>query len=672
MSDQILAALDPEQRQVATSLDGPVVVLAGAGTGKTRAITHRVAYAVSQGRYDPRSVLAVTFTTRAAGEMRARLAGLGVRGAQARTIHAAALRQCRFFWHDAYGTEFPELVDNAFGYIARAANHVVSNASTPLIRDLETEIAWAKSSNVTPETYEELARSREVAGVTPTQVAAVMANYEKSKRAAGVVDFHDLLLCNAALITDHPAVAERIRSQYRHFVVDEYQDISAIQHSLIKLWAGERDDICIVGDPNQSIYSYAGADARYLQRFASEHPGSTTIQLVRNYRSTPEILRVSNHILRRARGAELRPTREAGPEPTIHVCSTAQDEANKLADWLVERHRLGTPWQELAVLYRINAQAPALEAALSERSVPYSVRGTERFYERPEVRQCVGELVRRAEQAPDATASELLEETLAAVGWTPEAPTGQGRQRERWESVDALRQMLRDEIQEAPTWTAADAASWVRERASWQHSPVAEAVTLATMHAAKGLEWDDVAIIGAREGMVPFALAQEEPALSEERRLLYVACTRARRTLRISWNFIASGGKQQRSRFLIGLGQERRQQAPAAGESRTVKSRPCIVCGELLGTPAERKLRRHESCELPVDEALYEDLRSWRKRTADADSVPAFVVFTDATLLAIAEAKPSDEQELLQLPGVGRRKIGKYGEGLLEVLAQHS
>lgn len=668
--DHILDALDPEQREVALELDAPVAVLAGAGTGKTRAITHRVAYAVREGRYAAASVLAVTFTTRAAGEMRARLAALGVRHASARTIHAAALRQCQYFWPHAFGCEFPQVADNPFGIVARAANQVLGEVDTPMIRDLETEISWAKSSNVGPDEYAQLAAGRVVNGADPAQVAAVMAAYEKGKQERSVVDFHDILLCNAALLSEHPAVAEQVRAQYRHFVVDEYQDVSAIQHRLISLWVDGRDDVCVVGDPNQSIHSFAGADPRFLREFARDRDGVRTIRLVRNYRSTPEILALGNQILRPRASEQLRATRPSGEAPLVQASGTVTNEANAVADWIVERRAAGTKLDELAVLYRINAQSPALEAALDERGIPYTVRGTERFYERGEVRQAVGEFVRAAEESPDASASALLAHVLQVVGWQSEAPKGQGRQRERWESVSALKQMLEVEIDAAPTWTAADASVWLRERASWQAAPVADAVTLSTMHAAKGLEWDDVAVIGVREGLVPFSLASEEPALSEERRLLYVAVTRAKQRLRISWNFIGAGGKQQRSRFLAGI---REQQAPAAmragsGERGSIKSKPCVVCGRLLATPAERKLRRHEDCELPVDEALFERLRAWRKTTAEELGVPAFVVFTDATLMAIAEAKPTDERGLLALPGIGQSKLRKHGEAVLEVL----
>lgn len=676
MADAILDALDPEQRQVALELDAPVVVLAGAGTGKTRAITHRVAHAVRSGRYDQRAVLAVTFTTRAAGEMRVRLAQLGVRHAQARTIHAAALRQCRYFWPQAYGTPFPEVAENAFGIIARAATQVLGDVDTALIRDLETELSWAKSSNVAPDAYPELAVGRNVAGASPTQVAAVMDGYEKGKQAQGVVDFHDILLCNAALLSGHPAIAEQIRAQYRHFVVDEYQDVSAIQHRLIGLWVDGRTDVCVVGDPNQSIHAFAGADPRFLREFADDYDGAVTVNLVRNYRSTPEILRVATQVLKPPRDERLRATRPSGDEPVVQAAGTVTNEAEVTANWILDRHDAGTPWNEIAVLYRINAQSPALEAALDQLGIPYTVRGTERFYERGEVRQIVGILLRQAELEPDGDASALLEAGLAQVGWSAEAPAGQGRQRERWESLTALKQLFDEEQEQHDAWTAGEAGAWLRERVSWEQTPVAQAVTLSTMHAAKGLEWDDVAIIGAREGLVPFSLATEEPALSEERRLLYVACTRARQRLRVSWNYIGAGGKQPPSRFLDGIRTRPHTEAATASgkarETKSIRSKPCVVCGRLLATAAERKLRHHEECELPVDEQLFAALKAWRKRTADELSTPAFVVFTDATLMAIAEAKPTDEQSLLALPGIGRSKLAKYGAAVLDVIAQHA
>lgn len=673
VSDPILDALDPEQRRVATMLDAPVVVLAGAGTGKTRAITHRIAYAVREGRYQAAATLAVTFTTRAAGEMRSRLSSLGVRAAQARTIHSAALRQCQFFWPEAYGVEFPRVAENTFGLVARAAHQVLGSSDTALVRDLDSEISWAKTSNVSAARYPDVALGRSVSGASPAQVSAVMTHYEKQKLTEGSVDFYDILMCNAVLLSEHPAIADRIRSTYRHFVVDEYQDVSALQHRLISLWVDGRDDVCVVGDPNQAIHSFAGADAAYLLGFAAEHPGARTERLVRNYRSTPEVIASANRVLRvRESGpSALRATRETGPKPTFRAEPDERTEATNIAAWLKAAHADSVPWSELAVLYRINAQAPALEAALTEAGVPYSVRGTERFYDRAEVRQAVLEFGRSAAREAGPGPVEVLDTVLQRLGWKPEAPSGQGRQRERWESLDALRTMVVEEADAREEWGSDEAAQWLQERASWQASPVADAVTLSTLHAAKGLEWEAVAIIGVREGLIPFALSQEEPALSEERRLLYVGFTRAKRELRISW--AASRGNATRSRFIADqvtgpatISRRKDRSTPTSSKSRT-----CRICGGLLHTAGERKLSRHEDCEVSYDEALFEALRTWRRQVAEEAKVPAFVVFTDATLQAIAESEPGSAAELLRLPGIGQTKVNRYGEGALEVIAQH-
>ncbi|WP_369819272.1 ATP-dependent DNA helicase UvrD2 [Tessaracoccus sp. ZS01] len=670
VSNHILDALDPEQRTVATLLDSPVVVLAGAGTGKTRAITHRIAHAVSEGRYSPTATLAVTFTTRAAGEMRSRLAGLGVRGAQARTIHSAALRQCQFFWPQAYGVAFPSVAQNTFGLVARAAHQVLGSSDTALVRDLDAEISWAKTSNVAPAQYVDMAEGRSVNGAAPSQVANVMTLYEKAKLTEGTVDFNDILLCNAVLLSEHAEIAETIRATYRHFVVDEYQDVSALQHRLIQLWVDGRPDVCVVGDANQAIHSFAGADAGYLLRFANEYPSARTVRLVRNYRSSPEVVASANKILRVSGGAPgaLKATRDTGPAPSFHAAPDEATEAADVADWLKVRHGAGTRWAEMAVLYRINAQSPSLEAALTERGIPYTVRGTERFYDRAEVRQAIVEFGRSSQRDEEAPPGAIMDTVLRGLGWKPEAPSGQGRQRERWESLTALRTMVAEETGKREAWSGADAATWLQERASWQAAPVADAVTLSTLHAAKGLEWDAVAIVGVREGMIPFVLAQEEPALSEERRLLYVGFTRARRDLRISW--AASRGKATRSRF-IGDQVSGPVETTTARKTTSVRSRTCRVCGNPLHTAAERKLNRHTDCEVSYDEALFEALRTWRKQVAEETRMPAFVIFTDATLQAIAEAAPTSPAQLLKLPGIGQSKLTKYGEGALTIVRQH-
>lgn len=686
--EALLAALDPEQRDVATTLDGPVAVIAGAGTGKTRAITHRIAYGVRTGAYNPVTVLAVTFTTRAAGEMRGRLQQLGVRGVQARTFHSAALRQAQYFWPRVHGADLPAVLDNRMSLVAEAAGRLRVPADTATLRDLVGEISWAKVSNVTAADYPAIAAraGRELASTTPDVVARVFTAYEEAKRSRSRIDFEDILLCTTALLSDHPDVADEVRRTYRHFVVDEYQDVSPLQQALLDLWLGEHRDLCVVGDPAQTIHSFAGARADYLTGFARRDPTTTVIRLVRDYRSTPQVVEVANAIMRRAgregRGpgeaittVTLQAQRPAGPAPAFIEAADEAAEAAGVADWLAARHAQGVAYREMAVLFRINAQSPAFEQALADRGIPYLVRGAERFYDRREVRQALGVLraaVRTGAQE-DGSVAEQVRMLLETTGWTREAPAGGGQRRERWESLAALASVADDVAAADPAATLTGVVAELERRAAAQHAPVAQGVTVATIHSAKGLEWDAVAVVGVQEGTLPFVLATATEQIAEERRLLYVAVTRAREHLQVSWSRTRNGsGNRNPSRFLQGV---RPEQPGAAGggrrESRrrgSTQTARCRVCGRGLANAAERKLGRHEDCPASYDEDLLRELRSWRSEQAREQKLPAYCVFTDATLQALAESAPTDERGLLAVSGVGRTKADKYGSAVLDII----
>ncbi len=669
----LLDALDPEQRQVAETLRGPVRVLAGAGTGKTRAITHRIAHGVASGVYAPSEVLAVTFTTRAAGEMRGRLRGLGAGGVQARTFHSAALRQLRYFWPHVHGTELPRLVDSKLGLVATAARRQRLRPDQALLRDLAGEVEWAKVSNVHPDDYARLApaRRRVVTGVDPEGVARVLAGYEEVKRDQGLMDMEDVLLLTAGLLADDERVAAQVRRQYRWFVVDEFQDVSPLQSALLDLWLGGRDEICVVGDPAQTIYSFAGADATYLRDFVRRHPGATSVELVRNYRSTPQVVAAANELLRGtpSRSVELRSQQQAGP--AVHYAGSPDEvaEAERVAARVAALRAEGRPLSEVAVLFRINAQSEAYEEALAAQGVSYVVRGAARFFDRPEVREAVTRLRGAARGGEDdGGLVDLVRATLAGMGWTPAAPTARGQTRDRWESWQAL-------VDQAATLVAeeqdADLALFVAEldrRAAEQHAPTAEGVTLATFHAAKGLEWDVVFCVGVHDGTLPITYADTPEAIEEERRLLYVGMTRARRELVVSWAAARQpGGRGQRrpSRFLEPL-LPAEAVAPAAGAGRKRrKAVTCRTCGTPLGSAAEKKRGRCADCPVAYDEELYERLRAWRRERSAADEVPAFVVFTDATLELIAEHRPATPQALASISGVGPAKIERYGDDVL-------
>jgi DNA helicase-2/ATP-dependent DNA helicase PcrA len=685
-ADSLLEALDAEQRSVAVALHGPVRVLAGAGTGKTRALTHRIAYGVASGVYNPTEVLAVTFTTRAAGEMRTRLAALGAGGVQARTFHSAALRQARFFWPKVYGGELPVLTDSKLGLLGNAARRNRLPTDLGTLKDLASEVEWAKVSNVRPDDYARVAsaRGREVTGHDAATVARLFATYEDVKREQGRMDMEDVLLCAAALLAEDERVAAQVRRQYRWFVVDEFQDVSPLQAALLDLWLGGRDDLCVVGDPAQTIYSFAGANASYLLDFPRKHARTTSIELVRNYRSTPQIVAAANRLLQdtATRGVQLRSQQDGGAEVRFVEHSDEVAEAEQVAAEVLAAIDTGMPPREVAVLFRINAQSEAFEEALAARGVPYVVRGAARFFQRPEVKQAVALLRGSARgsgaSAVDESGDAVVTDTravLAGMGWTEQAPTGRGSVRDRWESLQAIVSQAEDLLASTPGATLSDFVAELDRRATEQHAPVAEGVTLATLHAAKGLEWDVVFVAGVHEGTLPIVHADGPAAVEEERRLLYVGMTRARERLTVSWSLARSPGSRSSrkpSRFLAGLRPPSASDGPAPERARSSKRRGvahCRECGKPLGTTAERRVGRCEDCPASYDEQLFERLRTWRVERAAREKVPAYVVFTDLTLQAIAEVRPADPTALLRINGIGASKLDKYGDEVLAILA---
>ncbi len=688
-ADAVLAALDPEQREVAAHPLGPMCVLAGAGTGKTRAITHRIAYGVHSGAYAAQRVLAVTFTARAAGEMRTRLRELGVPGVQARTFHAAALRQLHYFWPTAIGGGAPEVLPSKAPVVAESAARLRLQFDRTAIRDLAAEIEWAKVSLLTPETYAAAARAadREPPGLDQTAMARLWESYEQRKTERGVIDFEDVLLLTAGILDERDDVARVVREQYRHLVVDEYQDVNTLQQRLLELWLGERDDVCVVGDPAQTIYSFTGASPTHLVGFARRHPQARVVRLVRNYRSSPQVVALANLVLRSAPRAlaphvDLQAQGAPGPEPRLTAHPDDPAEASAVADAVKALVEAGHPAAEIAVLFRVNAQSEALEAALSAVGVPYLVRGGERFFHRQEVRQGIV-LLRGAVRGDDGSRPmpELVRDVLTGAGWSATPPAQGGAVRERWESLDAMCALADDLAATAPQARVADLVRDLDERAAAQHAPAVPGVTLASLHAAKGLEWDTVFVVGCSDGLVPITLAEGPAEIDEERRLLYVGLTRARRDLRLSYAAARTpGGRTRRvSRFLdpaaVLLGDAARSRPKrSAGPGAPGGGRPALLpqtcrgCGGALSTAAERKTGRCADCPPAYDPAVFEALRSWRAEVARATSVPAYVVFTDATLSAIAERTPGALPALAAISGVGPAKLERYGAAVLAVL----
>jgi DNA helicase II / ATP-dependent DNA helicase PcrA len=686
----VLAGLDPEQRAAVTAPPGPVCILAGAGTGKTRAITHRIAYRALTGELAARHVLAVTFTARAAAEMRARLAALGVAGVPARTFHAAALRQVRYFAPRLLdGRPVPDLIDSKARLVTLAAARAGLRVDRASARDLAGEIEWAKSSLVEPAEYAvAAAKALRDAPHEPAKVAEVFAAYEQVKRSNGVIDFEDILRAAVWGIEEHADVAEQIRAQYRHFVVDEYQDVNPLQQRLLEAWLGGRDDLTVVGDASQTIYSFTGATSDYLIDFPRKRRGAVVVRLVRDYRSTPQVVGLANAVIRQARGLEARlrlelvGQRPAGPEPDLRIFSDEPAEAAAVAERCGELIATGTPAREIAVLFRTNAQSEAYEKALAEAGVPYVVQGAERFFERSEVRQAMAALRAATRSAPDdAPLVPTVVEALSAVGWLPGQPPPGGAARERWEALAALVQLAEEFAAPAaggapgqpPTLPAF--CDDLQRRAVQQHAPALEGVTLASLHSAKGLEWDAVFLVGLADGTLPTPYARTPDQIEEERRLLYVGVTRAREWLWLSYASARSpGGRQRRPcRFLPQLDRSDANGAVGAPGGRRSERRrsqvvSCRVCGATLLAGADRKLGRCAGCPSDLDEELFGRLREWRVRVAGEQKVPAYVVFTDATLVALAERRPTRPQDLLAIAGIGPRKLSLYGEAVLALV----
>ncbi len=569
MIDRSLVGLDDRQREAASALRGPVCVLAGAGTGKTRVITHRIAHGVDTGAYSPGRVMAVTFTTKAAGEMRGRLRALGVPGVAARTFHAAALAQLNFFWPQVAGDAAPAIVGSKVALLGQAADALGLRLDAPTLRDVAGRIESRKVSMRTI-AADAAARPHGLPGVELTALMDLQRAYEQVKDQRRQLDFEDVLLACAGMLESEPRVLAAVREQYRHFTVDEFQDVSPVQHRLLELWVGERGDLCVVGDASQTVYSFAGADPRYLLDFPVRHPEAKVVRLERNYRSDAAVLRVANALMRGRPGAlELVSADAPGPTPTVTAYGDDAAEAAGVAARIAAAVDDGVDPRRIAVLYRANAQSAPLLSALAARGVAATVLGGKRFFDLPEVRQALLAL-RGAAVAPLETSFEAtVRDVLRSLGFTDDAPPAGGALRDAWEARAALMRLA----EEAPPGaTLRSFTDDLMARAKDQHEPSLRTVTLATLHAAKGLEWDHVHLVGMSEGLLPISYATTFDAIDEERRLAYVGVTRAARTLSVSWAQTSGGRPRQRSRFLQEIGTDiadaRDARATAAGRSR--------------------------------------------------------------------------------------------------------
>jgi len=536
LADEILAALDQEQRAVATAVRGPVCVIAGAGTGKTRAITHRLAYAVDIGIVEANRILALTFTARAAGEMRARLRALGVPAIAARTFHAAALKQLLYFWPEALGGRFPSLLTSKSAFLGEALDRagITLTKSPAALREISSEIEWAKVLQIPSDEYVEaaLANNRAITSrskLNLEDIARTYESYESLKRQERAIDFEDVLLLTVGMLEEVKEIRDRVRDQYRYFTVDEYQDVSPLQQRLLDLWLGKRSDICVVGDPAQTIYSFAGATPAFLLNFTKRFPDAEVIRLSAGYRSTPEIINIANAILRSGElGHDLEAVNSHGNQPATSGFKSESEEINSIVDSLRLKIESGTKPYEIAVLARTNAQLEDLEKALFGAGIENQIRTAERFFERSDVRAMISAIRSASVLATSDWLSELRD-LLKQFGDGDKYARAiiQLAQELANEGIDSMRAFLRE----------------LEDRAEQNNPPDLPGVTLATLHSAKGLEWEYVYLVGASSRYLPWPGSSTE----EERRLFYVGVTRAKRELNLSYAgeaspFIASAG----------------------------------------------------------------------------------------------------------------------------------
>ncbi|MDO8485871.1 MAG: ATP-dependent DNA helicase UvrD2 [Candidatus Limnocylindrales bacterium] len=675
-AETLLIDLDPAQREAVTITSGPLCILAGAGTGKTRVISRRVAYALATAVVRPRDVLVVTFTDKAAGEMRARLAGLGQQGVTAATFHAAALRQLRHFWPRVQGSDPPRILESKVPILAPLAAGLPGGYRYLAVRDLAAEIEWAKARRIGPTEY--VAGASALARDEPLPLdlmAGLFRRYETALERAGLIDFEDMLARTIELIESDATVAAEIRDRYRWFSVDEYQDTNPLQASLLDAWLGGREDLAVVGDEDQTIYTFTGATSDYLTGFLAQYPSARLVTLETNFRSTPEVLGLANRVLvagrsapdERLPGLPARPAKHlvaslpGGPAPAIAEFPSDAAELAAMIRSVRTLARTGTPYGAMAVLVRTNAQLPPIESALGAAGIGFHVRG-EGFFARPEVRRAIGvarSLVRTAGEAPlvERLAAAFERELGIRRDAAPEGEAGG----ERHAAVLTLLELASELARSDPSVGLAAFLAEVERRIALEAGGVPTGVELLTYHRAKGLEWEAVFLPALEEGTLPIRQASEPTELAEERRLLYVGITRARRHLWLSWATRRTGatgreGRRSRSRFLDGL-------VPLpAGRTRldSVSAVP--------GLPAPRPSpARVDAGERSM---LSNALRAWRTARARTDAVAPFIVFHDATIEAIAECRPRSIAELRRVPGIGPTKLDRYGEEIIGVVAR--
>ncbi len=635
-AEQILEGLNEEQRQAARAKSGPVAILAGAGTGKTTTITHRIAYQVATDTFPASQILAVTFTEKAAGELKGKLTGLGADGVDARTFHSAALSQLHGLWERHSGQPVPAVLDHKAPLISSLANALPAPHKFLPRRELAGEIEWAKNRMVTPGGYlAELERSGHEPPIPADLMLRIYDGYERRRQTGDKIDFEDMLGLAVRMFDEYPDAAEAVRERFHAFTVDEYQDVNPLQAALLDRWLGDRDDLCVVGDDYQTIYSFTGASPDHLLGFTDRFPSATVVRLERNYRSTPEILGFANELAAHLGGFRktLEATVESGPPVLARPIHDVEEEVASVVQAVDKLRAEGVALEEMAVLYRINARSEPFEEAFAAAGIPYQVRDGA-FLRRAGPKAVLQQLKR----PPNGSVTDVVHGITDALGFDPSTEPDADEEVTRQADLARLRAMAEEFDRAHDHGTVPAFVDELSRRFSTEHN--GRGVNLLTYHRAKGLEFDAVFLPRLLDGELPFRSGRAKAEPDEERRLLYVGITRARTYLFLTW---ATDAKTKPSPFLDELG----VRTPSAPR----RTAPAKIRLPKAGGPVLVRLKE------------------WRKARARADGVPAYVIFHDTTLEEIAELLPKDWADLASISGVGPTKLERYGDEVLAVVA---
>ena len=668
--DPLLEGLDDAQREAVTTRSAPLAILAGAGAGKTRVLTRRIAWQARHAHIDPAHTLAVTFTRKAAGELGDRLHRLGVRReVAAGTFHAIALAQLRRRCEDR-DRAMPKLLDRK----ARLLVPMLPGRGGErglLAAEIAAEIEWAKARLIGPDGYQVAAEAaRRNPPRPPAEVAVMFERYERERRRRRLLDFDDLITWYADALESDAEFQATQRWRFQHLFVDEFQDANPAQFRLVRAWLGDRSDLCVVGDGDQAIYGFAGADASYLTAFGEHFRDAAVVRLGTNYRSSPQVVAAATAVLTTTgERATVRSSRPEGPLPDVRAYPSDEAEAEGVARALRREHAPGAPWSSAAVLYRTNAQSALFEEALRREGVPFRIRGGGRFLDRPEVQVALDTLQEQGRARPGVPFAAHLEALTESVADAPE---------ERREHVEEVGRLGRDYLSadggDGSLPGFLEFLQTALRAGDDAGSAGSDAVELLSFHRAKGLEFDTVFVVGMETGLVPIVHAETPTERAEELRLLYVALSRAERRLHVSWAQKRTVGMRTYRRTpspwlapieetMAAARRAADSDAAPAATGRGIAAAREHVAGARSRSGATRSDRERSE--------LLGALLEWRRNLARVSGVPAYVIFHDSTLEAVARDRPRSRGDLLTIPGIGPVKVERHGEALLELVGRH-